>query len=103
VQLRRWRRPQNRTTDFDDVQDTCDPNPSPAATAEAREEVEAVLKVVSELDDPLPAVLIMRFVEGLSIDEIATALEMPLGTVKSHIHRGKRRLKEIFAKQEFKT
>ena len=103
VQLRRWRRARNQTADFDDVQDACDRNPSPAAAVETREEVEAVLKAVSELDGPLPGLMMMRFVEGLSIDEIATALEMPLGTVKSHIHRGKLRLKEIFAKQEFET
>jgi RNA polymerase sigma-70 factor (ECF subfamily) len=28
----------------------------------------------------------MRFVDGLSLDEIATALDIPLGTVKSRLH-----------------
>jgi len=59
------------------------------------------LKAISELDDPLPDVLMLRFIEELSLDEIATVLEMPVGTVKSHLHRGRLRLKEFFAKQEF--
>jgi RNA polymerase sigma-70 factor (ECF subfamily) len=100
VQLRRWRRPRNRTVALDEVVDECDRNPSPAATAEAREDVDIVLKAVSELDDPLPSVLVLRFVEGFSIDEVAAALAMPVGTVKSHIHRGRLRLKEIFAEQK---
>ena len=102
VQLRRWRRPRNRPANFDDTQNPCDPKPSPAILAEAREERDAVLKAISELDDPLADVLMLRFVEELSLDEIATALEMPVGTVKSHLHRGRVRLKEFFAKQEFK-
>jgi RNA polymerase sigma-70 factor (ECF subfamily) len=59
------------------------------------------LKAISELDDPLPDVLMLRFIEELSLDEIATVLEMPVGTVKSHLYRGRLRLKEFFAKQEF--
>ena len=31
-------------------------------------------------------VVLMRFVDGLSLDEIATALDIPLGTVKSRLH-----------------
>jgi RNA polymerase sigma-70 factor (ECF subfamily) len=32
------------------------------------------------------AVLLRRFVDGLSLEEIAAALEIPLGTVKSRLH-----------------
>jgi RNA polymerase sigma-70 factor (ECF subfamily) len=31
-------------------------------------------------------VLLLRFVDGFSLDEIADALEIPLGTVKSRLH-----------------
>jgi RNA polymerase sigma-70 factor (ECF subfamily) len=31
-------------------------------------------------------VLLLRFVDGFSLNEIAEALEIPLGTVKSRLH-----------------
>jgi RNA polymerase sigma-70 factor (ECF subfamily) len=42
--------------------------------------------VVSGLPDTHREVVLMRFVDGLSLDEIATALDIPLGTVKSRLH-----------------
>ena len=38
-------------------------------------------------------VLLLRFVDGLELAEIATALEIPLGTVKSRLHQALERLR----------
>lgn len=38
--------------------------------------------------------LLMRFVDDLSLDEIAAALEIPLGTVKSRIHNALEQLRQ---------
>lgn len=38
--------------------------------------------------------VILRYVEGLSYAELAEALEQPVGTVKAHVHRGIRQLRE---------
>jgi len=50
------------------------------------------------MGDPRGAVLRMAFIEDLPHDEIATHLDLPLGTVKSHVRRGliqlRNRLKE---------
>ena len=47
--------------------------------------------------DALPVrqreVLLLRFVDGLSLDEIAQVLDIPLGTVKSRLHVGINRLR----------
>lgn len=47
--------------------------------------------------DALPVrqreVLLLRFVDGMSLDEIAQALDIPLGTVKSRMHVGVNRLR----------
>ena len=47
--------------------------------------------------DALPVrqreVLLLRFVDGMSLDEIAQALDIPLGTVKSRLHVGINRLR----------
>ena len=39
-------------------------------------------------------VLALRFVDGWELTEIAAALELPLGTVKSRLHNGLARLRE---------
>jgi len=60
------------------------------------------LLLVHELErmgDPRATVLRMAFIEDRTQDEIARALDMPLGTVKSHVRRGlielRDRLKEV--------
>jgi RNA polymerase sigma factor, sigma-70 family len=60
------------------------------------------LLIVHELEhmgDPRAAVIKMAFLEDRSHDDIAQALGLPLGTVKSHIRRGllqlRERLKEV--------
>ena len=60
------------------------------------------LLLVHELErmgDPRATVLRMAFIEDRTHDDIARTLEMPLGTVKSHVRRGllelRDRLKEV--------
>ncbi len=45
------------------------------------------------LSDGLREVLLMRFVDGMSLGEIAEALEIPRGTVKSRLHNGVAKLR----------
>ena len=40
------------------------------------------------LRDPYRETLILRFFADLSLADIATATGRPLGTVKTHLHRG---------------
>ena len=47
------------------------------------EDLRSVLSVVPEIHRE---VLLMRYVDDMSLEEIASALEIPLGTVKSRIH-----------------
>ncbi|MDV3222422.1 RNA polymerase sigma factor [Intrasporangium sp.] len=60
------------------------------------------LLVVHELErmgDPRAAVIRMAFLDDRSHDDIAATLDLPLGTVKSHIRRGllqlRQRLQEV--------
>lgn len=42
--------------------------------------------VLGALPEPRREVLLMRFLDGLTLDEIAQALQIPVGTVKSRLH-----------------
>ena len=57
----------------------------------SREELAAVL---AALDDAHRGVLLMRFVDGMALAEIADALGIPLGTVKSRLHNALGRLRD---------
>ncbi|HSH95076.1 MAG TPA: sigma-70 family RNA polymerase sigma factor [Roseimicrobium sp.] len=51
-------------------------------------------EVLASLPETHREVLLMRFVDGLSLAEIAEALEIPVGTVKSRLHNGLSLLRE---------
>ena len=58
--------------------------PDPAAPPAPRAELAAALAVLSEQQRE---VVLMRFVDDMSLDEIAQALDVPTGTIKSRLHR----------------
>ena len=49
---------------------------------------------LAELTPEHRAVLVLRDIQGLSYDEIASALNLEGGTVRSRIHRARMELKE---------
>jgi RNA polymerase sigma-70 factor (ECF subfamily) len=55
--------------------------PAPTPTADPD-----LVAVVSGLPETHREVVLMRFVDGFSLDEIARALSIPTGTVKSRLH-----------------
>jgi len=61
-------------------------NPLPQDDIERRETIRHVRAAVLELPAEHRSVIALRFVEGLSYQEIGEALGCPLGTVKSRIH-----------------
>jgi len=61
--------------------------------AETRELVRACL---DRLPDFLKQVILMAYYQGLKYQEIADALEIPLGTVKSRLHAAMVKLQEVW-------
>ena len=74
------------------------PDDVPAPDAAPADELGKLLAV---LPDHQREALTLRFVDGLSLDEIAQALDIPLGTVKSRLHLGIARLRSSPALQDF--
>ena len=59
-----------------------------------RETTQKIRAELAQLPDPQRKSIEMAFFSGLSQSEISTAMETPLGTVKSHIRRGMLQLRD---------
>ncbi len=60
-----------------------------------RETHDLILSALRKLDAPARIILILREFEGLAYQEIAEALDLPLGTVESRLYRARARLRKI--------
>lgn len=56
----------------------------------------SVQRALSELSPTLRSVLVLRELHELSYEEIAQILHLPIGTVRSRLHEGRRRFREIW-------
>jgi len=61
-----------------------------APRADLRRDLEAA---IAELPERYRAVIVLYYLQDVSYPEIAEILELPLGTVKTHLHRAKRLLR----------
>lgn len=73
---------------------TPDGAPSPEARAHGTTLAAQLRQVVAALDEPYRSCIVLREIQDLKYQEISDTLEMPLGTVKVNIHRGRRMLRE---------
>lgn len=69
--------------------------PDPSARLLEAERSEAVRRAVSRLDEPYREVVALRFFGERSLAEIADQSGRPIGTVKTHLHRGMQRLRAL--------
>ncbi len=58
-----------------------------------REQYEAALRALGELDPESREVVVLRDIEDLSYEEIAQVLGVPTGTVRSRLHRAREELR----------
>jgi RNA polymerase sigma-70 factor (ECF subfamily) len=67
---------------------------TPAALAEARDLRERVRRAVDELPELFRSVILLCDLEGLSYQEAAEVLDVPIGTVRSRLFRARERVQE---------
>jgi RNA polymerase sigma-70 factor (ECF subfamily) len=67
--------------------------PDPSAAVAAADTAAQIREAVTLLPEPYRETIALRYFAELSIDEIAQALDRPIGTVKVHVHRGLERLR----------
>ena len=74
--------------------------PTPFDFTHMREETERVSAALIHLEVAQREVVMLRFQEDMSLDEIAAITGAPLSTVKSRLYRGLEALKPFFAAKE---
>ncbi len=67
---------------------------SPEQAAGRRQLAEVLDEAIDALRPPYRAVIVLRHHEDLDYDEIAAIMQLPLGTVKTYLHRARRELAE---------
>ena len=73
----------------------------PQEQVERQERVEAVQQALLTLSDEHREVLVLREMRQLSYEEIADALDISVGTVRSRISRGREKLREVLLQGNF--
>lgn len=67
----------------------------PEEELRSREAVEQLRGALAELPEEQRTILVLREFDGLDYDAIAEVLEIPVGTVRSRLHRARHQLKEV--------
>jgi RNA polymerase sigma-70 factor, ECF subfamily len=70
---------------------------SPLDAVEAKELGGAIEVAIGRLRPEYRACILLRHVEGRAYEEIAEMLDLPLGTVKTYIHRARNELRQALA------
>ncbi|MBN1393419.1 MAG: sigma-70 family RNA polymerase sigma factor [Pirellulales bacterium] len=96
VSRRRRRRP---TASLERARENADWEPSeengdPAQSMERKERCRQVRNAIARLPEEYRVVIVLREIEGCRYETIAEVLDLPVGTVRSRLHRGRLQLKE---------
>jgi RNA polymerase sigma-70 factor (ECF subfamily) len=68
---------------------------APEAPLDRDERAVQVHQALAQLSDEFRTVIVLREIEGLDYEQIAKVLELPVGTVRSRLHRGRLQLREL--------
>jgi RNA polymerase sigma-70 factor (ECF subfamily) len=88
---------QKRLVPIDSADMVDDGQVGPAESLEKKELRESVQRALSELDAEDAAVILLRDLQDVSYEDVAHVLKIPVGTVKSRLHRARQALKARLA------
>jgi RNA polymerase sigma-70 factor (ECF subfamily) len=72
----------------------------PGQEAARRDEVVVLQQAVARLPEDYRTVVVLRYLEDMSCQDVAEALDLPLGTVKTWLFRAREMLKERLKPEE---
>lgn len=99
LQRRRGRRPQTPVADVAEVAGAAAESDDVAVEDEVvgRDTARAVGDALAQLDDLSRTLVVLCTIEGMTYPEASEVLDMPVGTIKSRVHRARARLAELLA------
>jgi RNA polymerase sigma-70 factor (ECF subfamily) len=71
-----------------------DQGPAPGDQLERHEETVQLMKALDRLSEEHRSILVLREMEELDYDAISEILDLPIGTVRSRLHRARHQLRE---------
>lgn len=90
--------PRRGKDDGEYVVEIADGGPAPDSLLLAKERAELIRQAFDELPDKYKTVIRLRHEEELDYQEIADRLQLPLGTVKAHIFRARKRMYTVLVR-----
>lgn len=88
---------ENATAEFHaDEEDDGQPDPEQIAIDNERKRM--IQSAINQLSQPLREVVVLYYLEGLSVDEVAKVLGVPVGTVLSRLARAREALRVALAR-----
>ena len=76
---------------------------TPEQVLEGKETQEEVQDALSNVSEKNRVVVVLRDIKGFSYSEISDIIDVPVGTIKSRINRGRQELKSILINKRDKT
>jgi len=83
-----------------ELPERADEGPGPELEAERRDEARLLREAIDALPDKYRAVITLYHLQGRQYEEIAKVLELPMGTVKTHLFRAKELLRKRLAAKD---
>lgn len=86
-----------KSPDLDDTLETRtgDEGASPESTAATREELGRLQAALTDLPEGQREAIVRYHIDGMSYQDIAASLEVPVGTIMTWLHRGRARLRTL--------
>ena len=98
--IQRWRKQSREEVLLDEIPESADEfEGSPDDLLIRREQETEFMTLLNQLPLPQRSVLLLHFVEGFSLEEIAGITGTPIGTVKSRLHYAKKSLRKLLEQQ----
>jgi RNA polymerase sigma-70 factor (ECF subfamily) len=91
------------TVDVTEVEIATDARHAPDVGTHERSEREWIASALGELEDTYRTAIELRYMADKSYEEIAEIMGLPVGTVKTYVHRGKAEMKRILSRPTWRV
>lgn len=78
-----------------------DPSADPLEREARRQDLQLLDEALHRLSEPHRDLLILHDMEGYSLPELKEILDLPLGTLKSRLHRAREALRQLLSREPF--